>query len=59
MLGYIIERVSGERYEDFLRKSIYEPLGMSDSGYDHPWFILKDRASGYERKDEKSSTPRS
>lgn len=52
VLGYIIERVSGERYEDFLRKNIYEPLGMSDSGYDHPWMILKNRASGYERKDE-------
>jgi CubicO group peptidase (beta-lactamase class C family) len=51
LLGYIIERASGERYEDFLRMNIYEPLGMSDSGYDHPWIILKNRASGYERKD--------
>jgi len=24
---------------------------MLDSGYDHPWVILKDRASGYEKKD--------
>jgi CubicO group peptidase (beta-lactamase class C family) len=52
VLGYIIERVSGERYEDFLRNNIYEPLGMSDSGYDHPRTILKNRASGYERKGE-------
>lgn len=52
VLGYLIERVSGERYEDFLRKNIYEPLGMSDSGYDHPWIILKNRASGYAKKDE-------
>jgi CubicO group peptidase (beta-lactamase class C family) len=51
LLGYIIERASREKYEDFLRKNIYEPLGMSDSGYDHPWIILKNRASGYERKD--------
>ncbi len=51
LLGYIIERASGARYEDFLRKNIYEPLGMLDSGYDHPWIILKDRASGYARKD--------
>jgi len=51
LLGYIIERSSVEKYEEFLRKNIYEPLGMSDSGYDHPWIILKDRASGYERKD--------
>jgi CubicO group peptidase (beta-lactamase class C family) len=51
LLGYIIERASGEKYEDFLRKNIYEPLGMLDSGYDHPWIILKDRASGYASKD--------
>ena len=49
LLGYIIERASGERYEDFLRKNIYEPLGMLDSGYDHPRIILKNRASGYAR----------
>jgi CubicO group peptidase (beta-lactamase class C family) len=51
LLGYIIERASGEKYEEFLRKNIYEPLGMSESGYDHPWIILKGRASGYARKD--------
>jgi CubicO group peptidase (beta-lactamase class C family) len=48
LLGYIVERASGERYEDFLRKNIYEPLGMADSGYDHPWVILKDRARSWE-----------
>lgn len=51
LLGYIIERASGERYEDFVRMNIYEPLGMTNSGYDHPWIILKNRASGYERND--------
>ena len=50
VLGYIIERASGEKYEDFLRKNIYEPLGMLHSGYDHPWIVLKDRASGYARR---------
>jgi CubicO group peptidase (beta-lactamase class C family) len=51
LLGYIIERASGEHYEDFVRKNIYEPLGMTNSGYDHPSTILKNRASGYERND--------
>ena len=50
LLGYIIERASGEKYEDFLRKNIYEPLGMLDSGYDHPSVVLKDRASGYAKE---------
>lgn len=50
LLGYIVERTSGERYEDFLRKNIYEPLGMLNSGYDHPKNILKDRARGYSKE---------
>ena len=51
LLGYIIEQASGEKYEDFIRKNIYEPLHMQDSGYDHPWVILKHRAQGYSSKD--------
>jgi len=47
LLGYVIERASGEKYEDFIRKNIYEPMRMEDSGYDHPWIILKHRAQGY------------
>ena len=31
LLGYIIERASGESYEDFVRKNILEPLGMRRS----------------------------
>jgi CubicO group peptidase (beta-lactamase class C family) len=51
LLGYIIEQASGEKYEDFIRKNIYEPLHMQNSGYDHPWVILKHRAQGYSSKD--------
>jgi CubicO group peptidase (beta-lactamase class C family) len=47
LLGYIIEQVSGLRYEDFLRQEIFEPLGMQDSGYDHPQTVLQHRAAGY------------
>jgi CubicO group peptidase (beta-lactamase class C family) len=35
------------KYEDYLRKYIFEPLQMNDSGYDWPATILQDRASGY------------
>lgn len=47
LLGYVIGQVSGEKYEDFISKNIYEPLRMRDSGYDHPQIILKHRAQGY------------
>lgn len=47
MLGYIIERLSGKSYEQYLRENIFEPLGMKDTGYDHNNIIIKNRAAGY------------
>ena len=35
VLGYIIERTSGQSYEDFLQQSIFTPLNLSNTGYDH------------------------
>lgn len=49
LLAYLIERVSGQRYEDFLRENIFEPLGMKDSGSDSHAPIIPSRASGYIR----------
>ena len=54
LLGYIIELVSGGSYEDFLRRNIFEPLKMADSGYDHYEPVLKHRAAGYARPVGKS-----
>ena len=31
--GYIIEVVSGMPYEEFMRKRLFEPLGMTDTGF--------------------------
>lgn len=47
LLANIIERTSGQSYEDFLKREIFEPLGMRDSGEDHPERIIPLRASGY------------
>jgi CubicO group peptidase (beta-lactamase class C family) len=33
VLGEIVQRVSGMRLNDFVAREIYEPLGMSDTGY--------------------------
>ncbi len=49
LLGVIIEQVSGLKYEDYLRKHIFEPLQMTDTGYDWPSTVLRDRASGYSK----------
>jgi CubicO group peptidase (beta-lactamase class C family) len=32
LLGLVVERASGEKYEAFLRKELFEPAGMSDTG---------------------------
>ena len=47
LLGYIIEKVSGQSYEDYLQENIFDPLNMKDSGYDHHRSLLKNRATGY------------
>ncbi len=47
LLGYLLEKVSGETYQNFLQKYIFDPLGMKDSGYDSNSSIIPKRASGY------------
>jgi CubicO group peptidase (beta-lactamase class C family) len=46
-LGYIVEKVSGEKYEDYLKKHIFDLLDMNDTGYDHEAAIIEHRAGGY------------
>ena len=33
LLGNIVEQVSGQHYNDFIRENIFEPLGMTHSGF--------------------------
>lgn len=47
VLGYVIEKVSGQSYEAFVQENIFAPLGMKDSGYDSNSAIIERRASGY------------
>ena len=35
LLANLVEKLSGVRFEDFLRKNIFEPAGMKDSGIYH------------------------
>ncbi|HET8627650.1 MAG TPA: serine hydrolase domain-containing protein [Thermomicrobiales bacterium] len=46
LLGYVIERVTGTSYADFLRRAIFDPLGMADSGFDTT-AIRPGHAQGY------------
>ena len=47
LLGYLIEKISGESYSDFVQQNIFTPLGMKDSGYDSNSAIIAHRAAGY------------
>jgi CubicO group peptidase (beta-lactamase class C family) len=47
LLGYLIEKITGDSYAKFVRENIFEPLGMKDSGYDSNSAIIPRRASGY------------
>jgi CubicO group peptidase (beta-lactamase class C family) len=47
LLGFLIEKVSGETYQNFLQKNIFDPLEMKDSGYDSNFSIIPRRAAGY------------
>jgi CubicO group peptidase (beta-lactamase class C family) len=49
LLGAIIEKVTGQTYEQVLKDKILDPLGMKNTGYDHHGTILEKRASGYEK----------
>src|SRR5215469_277632 len=47
LLGYLIEKTSGQSYEKFVQENIFTPLGMKDSGYDSNSTVIAKRASGY------------
>jgi CubicO group peptidase (beta-lactamase class C family) len=47
LLGLVIERASGKPYAEFLRENVFEPLGMTNTGYDTPGLVVKRHATGY------------
>jgi len=47
LLGYLIEKISGQKYATFVQENIFTPLGMKDSGFDSNSTIIVHRASGY------------
>lgn len=47
VLGLLIEKITGDRYGDFLRANVLDPLGLKESGLDANMTILPRRATGY------------
>jgi CubicO group peptidase (beta-lactamase class C family) len=46
VLGHLIQKISGQRYEQFVQDNIFTPLGMRDTGLDSPP-VVERRASLY------------
>ena len=53
LLGCIIEKITGKTYEQNLQETIFTPLKMVNTGYDHSEVVLKNRAAGYEKEGKK------
>lgn len=51
LLGYLIELVSGETYEDFIEKHIFAKAGMDHSFYASDRQLIPNRAAGYQKKE--------
>ncbi len=49
LLGAIIEIASGESYESYLRKNLFEPAGLTRTGYRLPSWNPDSLAHGYRR----------
>ena len=47
LLQALVERVSGERFEAYLRRHVWEPAGMLDTQFDVPDRIVQRRSRGY------------
>ncbi len=49
MLGYIIQKVSGQTYEDYVQQYLFKPAGMTNSYYGSEKRIIPNRVKGYSK----------
>jgi len=51
ILGQVIELISGETYENYIRKHIFNKIGMDNSRYASDLAVIINRAYGYQKKE--------
>ncbi|MCW3109700.1 MAG: serine hydrolase [Segetibacter sp.] len=49
ILGYIIERITGKTYGQYLEENFFKPLHMNNSFYTGNSTVIRNKASGYTR----------
>jgi len=47
LLGYIIEKITGNPYSEYLEENFFKPLGMTNSLYANDTRIIKNRVGAY------------
>lgn len=55
LLGFIIEKVSGQTYADYVTEHFFKPLGMKNSYYGDVAPVIKNRAAGYGQAEVKGT----
>lgn len=55
ILGYIIEKASGMSYQKFIQERIFDKINMTSSYYGSHRQLIKNRASGYQKRGEFSN----
>jgi CubicO group peptidase (beta-lactamase class C family) len=56
LLGYIIEKVSNMKYEDYIEKNILKPLKLNETGFLSKKPQIKNKATGYSILDRESNS---
>jgi CubicO group peptidase (beta-lactamase class C family) len=50
LLGYIIAKVSGKSYQQYIRENILTPLALSHSYFDEDNIVIPNRVNGYRKE---------
>lgn len=53
LLGYMIEKISGKTYAEYVQENIFVPLQMTHSYYDKQAKVIPDRVSGYRKRNNR------
>jgi CubicO group peptidase (beta-lactamase class C family) len=54
VVGHLVEVISGQRFDDYLRAEVFEPLGMRDTGFFVPVEDAPRLAASYTRRRDKT-----
>ena len=51
LLGYIIEKITGRRYQSYVQDNLLKPLGLTHTYFDSAGIIIPNRVNGYQKDD--------